>query len=243
MRVAVITPYCREDLNILRNCHESVQQQTHPCTHFMVADGFPREEIAGWQVEHIILSKAHNDSGNSPRGIGSFSAMNQGYDAIAYLDADNWFYPLHIQSMVDLHGKTGAAVCTASRTIHRWDGSLMFVDQNDSDGKRHVDTSCLFLTRAAFHVLPLWVMMPKELGPVCDRVMWQAICARRISHAHHTQPTVAFRTQYQFHYDLLKETAPPGTKSHDESVGKADAWWRSLTADVRNGWARYFSNM
>jgi hypothetical protein len=243
MRVAVITPYYREDLETLRKCHESVRQQTHPCTHFMVADGHPLDEIASWPVENIILSTAHNDSGNTPRGIGSFSAMNQGYDAIAYLDADNWFYPNHIQSMVDLHRNTGADVYTASRTIHRWNGSLMFADQHDNDGKRHVDTSCLFLTRAAFHVLPLWVMMPKELGPVCDRIMWQAIRARRISHAHHPEPTVAFRTQYQIHYQAIGETPPPGTKSTADSIGKSDSWWRSLPPDVRNGWARYFSNM
>jgi glycosyltransferase involved in cell wall biosynthesis len=276
MRVAVITPYYREDQNILRKCHESVRQQTHPCAHFMVADGFPREEISRWEVEHFILPKAHGDSGNTPRGIGSLSAMNQGYDAIAYLDADNWFYSNHIGAMVDLYGKTGAAVCTASRTIHRWDESLMFVDRQDSDGAKdllknkcynffpdiaenqviykkscntyfltgpkHVDTSCLFLTRSAFQLLPLWVMMPKELGPICDRVMWQAILARGITHAHHPQPTVAFRTQYQFHYALLKETPPPGTKSHDESVGKAVKWWNSLSNEARAGWVRCFGS-
>jgi hypothetical protein len=83
LRVAVITPYHREELEILQKCHESVRQQTYPCAHYMVADGFPRQEIAIWPVEHIILSQPHSDSGNTPRGIGSFSAMNQGYDAIA----------------------------------------------------------------------------------------------------------------------------------------------------------------
>ena len=144
MRVAVITPYYREPLGILRHCHESVRRQTHPCAHFMVADGFPSQDVAGWVVQHISLSQPHHDVGNTPRGIGALSAMNQGFDAIAFLDADNWYYPQHIEEMLCLHRKTGAAICTAARTIHRLDGSLMFPDR-ESDGDSHVDTSCFFV--------------------------------------------------------------------------------------------------
>ncbi|MCW9040229.1 MAG: tetratricopeptide repeat protein, partial [Rhodospirillales bacterium] len=45
VKVAVITPYYGEDLEILKRCHDSVATQTHPCTHFMVADGRPKAEI------------------------------------------------------------------------------------------------------------------------------------------------------------------------------------------------------
>ena len=240
LRVAVVTPYFRETLDVLRNCHESVRKQTYPCTHFLVADGNPSQEVAGWPVEHVILSKPHNDVGNTPRAIGSLSAMNQGYDAIACLDADNWYYPEHVESMVNLHRQTGAAVCTASRTIHRLDGSLMYADVNECDGQRHVDTSCLFFTRAAFRLLPIWAMMPPQLGAIGDTVMFQAILARRLPRAHNPQPTVAFRTQYQVHYWNIGEPAPPGTKSNAESTGQAVAWWNALPEAVRNDWTRYF---
>jgi cellulose synthase/poly-beta-1,6-N-acetylglucosamine synthase-like glycosyltransferase len=49
-RIAVVTPYYQENLDILKKCQESVRQQTYLCTHFMVADGFPRDEIASWPV-------------------------------------------------------------------------------------------------------------------------------------------------------------------------------------------------
>jgi hypothetical protein len=167
--------------------------------------------------------------------------MNQGYDAVAYLDADNWYYPGHVEAMVNLHQRTGAAVCTAGRSIHRLDGSLMYVDAHESDGQKHVDTSCLFLTRTAFRVLPVWAMMPPQLAPAGDMVFWQAILARKLSHAHNRQPTVAFRTQYQVHYQNIGEPAPAGTKANADTTGAADRWWASLPAPEREEWSRYFA--
>ena len=98
LRVAVITPYYRESLEMLQFCHDSVRTQTYPCTHFLVADGHARPEISGWAVQHLILPQAHGDDGNTPRCLGSLSAMKQGFDVITYLDADNWYYPNHIDA-------------------------------------------------------------------------------------------------------------------------------------------------
>ncbi len=239
-RVAVITPYFEESEDVLRTCYESVQRQGHSCTHFLVADGSPRSDVVSWPAEHIILPRSHKDNGNTPRAIGSLSAMNQGYDAIAYLDADNWFYPDHIESMVDLHRRTGVAVCTASRTMHRLDGSLLYADVFDCDGQKHVDTSCHFLTRPAFQVLPIWAMMPRQLGPICDVVIWQSILSRHLTHAHNLRPTVAFRTQYQVHYKNIGECPPPNTKSGAESTGKAVKWWQALPEKERDDWGNCF---
>jgi glycosyltransferase involved in cell wall biosynthesis len=241
LRVAVITPYYREPLTMLRQCHDSVRTQTYPCTHFLIADGHPQEEISTWSAQHLILPQAHSDNGNTPRAIGSLSAMNQGFDAIAYLDADNWFYPNHVDLMLSQQRETGAAVCTASRSIHRWDGSLMYIDTHECNGKSHVDTSCLFLTRAAYRVLPIWAMMPSQLGPICDTIIWQAIQARQLPTAHQNRPTVAFRTQYQVHYQNIGEPAPADVKSNEASTGQAARWWHSLPEDVRNDWSRFLA--
>ncbi|MEM9692341.1 MAG: glycosyltransferase, partial [Myxococcota bacterium] len=153
-RVAVVTPYYREEAAVLEQCVASVAAQTVPVTHFVVADGHPQPDLVDrFRVEHLVLPDAHGDNGNTPRAIGSLSAVNRGFDAIAYLDADNWYRPEHIERMVALQRRTGASVCTSGRTIHRLDGSFMLVDR-ESDGLRHVDTSCLFLTRDAFRLVP-----------------------------------------------------------------------------------------
>jgi glycosyltransferase involved in cell wall biosynthesis len=242
LRVAVITPYYQEAEDVLRTCYDSVRRQSYACTHFLVADGSPRLDVLTWPAEHIVLPRPHEDLGNTPRAIGSLAAMNQGFDAIAFLDADNWYCPDHVEAMVDLHRRTGAAVCTAGRTIHRLDGSLLYVDKHDCDGQKHVDTSCLFLTRPAFRLLPLWAMMPQQLSPIGDTVMWQTILQRRLAHAHSPRPTVAFRTQYQVHYRIAGETPPPHAKSNAESIDRALGWWRALPEQQRDDWIKYFGS-
>jgi hypothetical protein len=96
--------------------------------------------------------------------------------------------------------------------------------------------------RPAFRVLPIWMMMPTQLGPVGDQVIWQSIVARRIPCAHNPKPTVAFRTKEHVHYWSLGEPAPSGAKSNVESTGKALSWWNSLPEPVRNEWGRYFAS-
>ena len=122
-RIAVITPYCQEPTEILRQCHDSVLRQQVPCDHVMIADGFPNAEVAGWAVRHVILPVAHADVGNTPHSVGSLLADAEGYDFIAYLDADNWYRPDHLSSLVQLYEVTKAPVCCAWRTFHRPDGS------------------------------------------------------------------------------------------------------------------------
>src|SRR5438552_2141705 len=117
LRVATITAYHREPVKILRQCHESVLAQTYPTTHFLVADGAPQEAVDAWEAEHIILPRSHGDFGDTPRVIGTISALNLGYDAITFLDADNWYHRKHVELMAAAHKQTGRNVCLGSRAI------------------------------------------------------------------------------------------------------------------------------
>lgn len=242
LRVAVVTPYYEENLDILRQCRQSVMDQTYPCTHFLVADGSPLfETVRQWTgAEHLLLSHPHADCGNTPRCVGSLSAMNQGFDAVTYLDGDNWFYPGHIQAMVELQRRTGSEVCTATRTIHRTDGSLMGTDTNESDGEKFCDTSCLYLTRSAFGLLPLWAMMPKPLSISGDRLIWTAVINQGFRRARCVQPTVAYRTPYAIHYQTIGEAPPPDAKTNADYTGRINQWWKDLPEVERAKWLRYF---
>src|SRR5271170_4341899 len=99
-RIAVITPYYKEPLAMLRHCHESVLAQDVGADHFLIADGFPSVDFTDAHVKHIALPHAHSDNGNTPRGVGSLLADAEGYDFIAFLDADNWFHPGHLSSLI-----------------------------------------------------------------------------------------------------------------------------------------------
>ena len=47
---------------------------------------------------------------------------------------------------------------------------------------------------------------------MADRVVWQTIKNMQLQHAHTGLPTVAYRTNYRFHYDHFGVAAPVGAK-------------------------------
>lgn len=148
MRVAVITPYYKEPNELLEQCRASVLDQTVACDHVFVADGFPNAVVGRWRAKHFILPNAHGDAGNMARVIGSLSAFAQGYDAVAFLDADNWYRSDHIQRLLELHRRTGAAVCTSRRSMHRADGSYMFDDSKATAMRTWIRTAYFLRDRA-----------------------------------------------------------------------------------------------
>lgn len=231
MKIAVITPYYKEDDAILDQCHQSVRGQTMACDHFLVADGFPKPIVDRWQARHMILPQPHADIGNMPRILGSLSAFNLGYDAVAFLDADNWYHPDHIERLVQLHTATGAVVCTSSRSMHRPDGSYMF-DDDKNDGKRHVDSNCFFLTRPAIKILTRWAAMPRQLSPITDTVYWETIKRARLSHAHNKTPTVCYRTTWESDFKRMAEPMPEGVKRL-EMTDAPYRWIKALSAAER----------
>jgi len=224
MKVAVITPYFNTPMEWLHQCHMSVKAQTYPCTHFIIADGKPIDIIDSWAAQHIKLPFNHGDYGDTPRGVGSVTAIGQRFDAIAYLDADNWYYPDHIASMVKLQRKTGAGVVSSTRNLHRLDGTLLG-KCFEVDGERFVDNNCYFIARPAFQIVSLWWMMEilfggkegtglgKEIHSIDDRVIWAEVKRLKLSRVHSGRATVAYRTAFRNHYLYFGEEPPADAKS------------------------------
>jgi glycosyltransferase involved in cell wall biosynthesis len=209
MRVAVVTPRFREPRAWLDRCLESVRRQTIPCTHVVVDDGGDPTPDDG--IERIVLPAPHADFGDAARAIGSVSAIVRGYDAIAWLDADNWFAPTHLQTLLALHVRTGAAVVTSARMLHRLDGEVLG-PCGEVDGERFVDTSCMMITRAAFPIVAEWYLMPRERHVVGDRVVWRRIVESGLTRAHTGIPTLSYRTPYRVHYESFGVPPPEGAK-------------------------------
>lgn len=231
MKIAIITPYYKEDDEILFQCHRSVLCQTMACDHFIVADGFPKAIVDRWQAKHLVFPEAHADIGNMPRILASLSAFNLGYDAVAFLDADNWYSPDHIERLVRLHERTGAVVCTSNRSMHRPDGSYMF-DDDMSDGMRHVDTNCFFLARPVVKVLARWAAMPRQLSPISDTIYWETIKRERLSHAHDKAPTVCYRTTWAIDFERMAEPMPESVKPPELTTAPW-RWIKALSASER----------
>jgi len=230
-QVAVVTPYFKESLGMLERCHKSVIDQGVEVAHYMVADGHTRAELLAWpRVRHVSLPNAHSDNGNTPRGMGAMLAESEGFPFIAFLDADNWYHPGHIQALLRIWQETGADICASARTIHDDEGvELLGVSDADEQAHTHADTSCLLIHKKAFESNRIWLRMPKQLSPVCDRVFFQYV-RQRYRVAMTREKSVAFRTQYEAHYRAAGRQPPDGAKS---DVGAEPFRWMRTLEGVR----------
>jgi len=230
-RIAVITPYCKETLEVLRQGHDSVltQDVEAEVDHFYIADGFPNSAIDQWKATNIALPMAHRNVGNTPRAVGALLAEAEGYDFISFLDDDNWYRQNHLSSLIRIHEATKASVCCSWRTFHRLDGTIISNLQEDEElAFQHVDTSCYFVHRSAFSLNLVWSQMPNELSPICDRVLFAAALHKLGNNlAFSKQATVAFRTDYPGHYTAVHETPPASGFSKPEKLDGAVTYLRS----------------
>ena len=206
-RIAVITPYHKESLQLLSRCHESVLAQDLPCTHVLVADGIGYPEVDDWNCRHIRLGVGHDDNGNTPRALGALAAMNEGFDCIAFLDADNWFSTDHLSRGIATQTATGCDVVFSDRHIVFPDGQRLTEQPLEDRDRRHADTSCILIFSAAFRSLALWAEMPRLLAPQCDRVMFSHLMATQRC-AWSSTATVYFETWYANHF-LAAGFIPP----------------------------------
>lgn len=232
LRIAVITPYYKEIDDVLLKCHESVLRQTYPCTHLLVADGHPRNSlfVNSDKTLHMILPQETANNGNTPRVVGGISADAYGFDAVAYLDADNWFEPDHIMTLLEVNRTDGSALISCKRKFYDLNENLLNVTDSDEDRNVHVDTSCWLIFRPAFAVLRAW-QMPKPLSPLADRIFFKKIINDRYHVTMTSYRTVAFRTQYADHYRAAGATVPDGAKGSDWYAPSLD-FLRSLPGVV-----------
>ena len=205
-RIAVVTPYYREPDSELERCLLSVRQQTLACDHIVVSDGFPNPLVDRFGATHVKLGQPHRDNGNTPRYVGGLIALAQGYDGVAYLDADNWYHPRHVELLVKKQHETGATAVCSARNIYLANGiKLLDIDVEDRM-RRHVDTSCLMITRSCEFIAHLWGQMPQSWGPVCDRVVFSALSGEPLAWTENR--TLNFKSNYAHHYRNANQPVP-----------------------------------
>lgn len=207
LRVAVVTPYFRESLDILRRCHDSVRAQSYPCRHILVADGAGQREIDGWDVEHLRLTAPAADYGDTPRAHGGAHAAAQGYDAIAWLDADNTLRAHHVASLVARRAATGASVVFSGRTLHLPDGRLVPA-LDPADGRAHIDTSCMLFAGDIASMAAVWLAYPRPLSVIDDRLVGRILHARGFRFACTGALTTRYTVNYAYVYSSLGLPVP-----------------------------------
>jgi hypothetical protein len=210
MKIAVVTPYITQDESWLKQCQESVRNQTHPCTHIAVADGHPHPLFDGApNTLHVILPGANGDFGNTPRALGAMLADSYGFDAVAFLDDDNWFEPNHLEAMAAAHIATRAPLVACRRIFRHLDGTRLDFVESAEDELQHVDTNCWLIARPAFALFASW-RLPKIAAFIGDRIFFQNAVRQRYRIAGVRHRTVNYRTKHPGHYLKAGLEIPPG---------------------------------
>lgn len=211
MKICVVTPYFQESNDWLIHAHASVRSQTVEARHILVCDGSAPAQIPEFQGTQIVLQRNYRDYGNTPRLIGCFHAITTfDADAIAFLDADNWYYPDHLRTLSGIAGNTQLGAAASARMLHRLDGTPMMKCPT-VDGANYIDTSCLMVFRGAFRHLIGWVLQSQETAAETDQYLWRLLRENGVRMAFVDRPTVAYRTRHQVHYEQAREISPPGT--------------------------------
>jgi glycosyltransferase involved in cell wall biosynthesis len=215
MRVAVITachvPYPHPYLD---KCIQSVKDQTYTdIHHIIVNDGAPPYSIPG--IDVINLTKNHNDFGDSLRAMGAASAIGQGYDAIAWLDYDNWYEPNHIELLVNGLISRGASIACSARWLYTVSEEKMG-QCYEVDGVNFVDANCYLIGRESFRLAWKWLTIPAHNHYRDDRYIWTEV-KRMVAEegtiaVYSHVPTLCYRTNYTIHYKMFGLTPPLNSK-------------------------------
>ena len=219
MNICVVTPYFQTDLAWLQHAHDSVKAQTLSAHHVVVCDGSVPAQIERFQGSHVLLPRNYRDYGNTPRLIGCYHAMARGADAIAFLDADNWYQPTHLAGLVGFARQNGLEACSSARMLVRLDGSPM-MKCPQVNGRPHIDTSCLLVMRPAFQHLIAWVLAPQSEAATADNRLWQHMQRMGVRMGFFDSPTMAYRTRHAVHYMLAGETPPAGAVTRTDLDGE-----------------------
>ncbi len=235
---AVITPYHTEPFEIIERCHQSCLSQTIPCSHFLVSDGHVIQAINDLQAQHITLAHSHNDYGNTPRAIGALSAINQGFNPILFLDADNWFSSEHVENALATKAKNPYADVVASyRHLVLSDETIVEPDAEDTM-RQHIDTSCLAMFESSFFLLPLWATMTKPLSVIGDRIMYSAFKNHGLAVEWTGARSLFYSTNYAHHWARAGKQPPSETYSLNTSIlndfsSEQLFHWSRLDLDIR----------
>ena len=227
-RVAIVTPYWQEPRAVIERCIASVAAQSVPADHLLVADGAPQGWVDDAAVRHLRLDRNHGDFGNVARSIGALLAAGEGYDAIAFLDADNWIDGDHVALCVAAARAEPCDVVVARRRFELPDGTA--VPAPDDAGL--VDTNCLFLLPGAFPLIGRWALIPPALAAIGDRLFHAALIKAGNTLVTTERPSVTYVSHWAGHYAALGRAIPPDARNLD--LAGIAGWLSALTPAERD---------
>jgi len=144
--------------------------------------------------------------------------LSQDFDFIAYLDADNWFHPSHLASLLTLFENTQANVCHSLGSLNHVGEGLSLISEGVMDPLGCVDVNCLMFHKSAFKLLSLWLEMPKQLWPICAKVFWEGIRDRGFLVSSTERRSVVFRSKRESHYEEISTLSRRGSNEYQKNL-------------------------
>lgn len=202
-RICVVTPYWKEPREVLERCVRSVASQSVRADHVLVGDGGAvcHDWLPARVTRQIALETHHADLGATPRAVGLGWGVAQGYDALALLDADNWYEPRHLEACLAASKLAACDYVTTER--HLVDETGVALPLQDEDVRNHVDTNVLFFLPGSYRVLPVWERIPAPLYRGGDRFFYAALRSHGCQRLHLAHKTVNYYTRLTGHYSQL----------------------------------------
>lgn len=208
MKVAVVTPYHAEPEAWVQALIRSVATQTHPATHILIGDGVRNDAYDGDGRVHLSLPEATNDSGGTPRAVAGTWAVENGFDMVAYVDADDRIDREFVASLVRVREKVGADVVSVPHAYYDRDmqparnlegqhiGAWAHGSARQIGGTLYnfMPASGLALAGRALAHAGDWKKVPHELRRVHDVFFSQALISRPY--------TLAWLARALYHYRL-----------------------------------------
>jgi glycosyltransferase involved in cell wall biosynthesis len=224
MKVAIITPYHKESREAIERCIASVQQQTINSDHFLISDGHPQAFLDNIGVRHIKLDVSYGDNGNTPRGIGAQLAISEGYNGVAFLDADHWYESDHVQVCIEAaKSLTGNYIdcdyVVARRRLLSSDFKFKAVIPKGDE-----DTNLFYFCPGSYFMVPYWNLMPKEVSGICEVIFNAHLSLKNLVFAQTEKVTVNYVTRWANHYKQWGLPVPKDAKVSD--FEKSIAWCR-----------------
>lgn len=227
--VAVITATAGEPQDWIQKCNSSVNNQTISCAHIIVCDGPCREDVVDLRADLIQLEHRHYDCGDAARAHGLASALSRGFKAAAFLDADNWFAPSHVEGLIAAACKVGAPVAASRRWLCDIDGNVMGLC-TQSGSADFSDTSSVFLTADAFEFWIQLAHLPSWAHAIGDRIAWRKARLAGTTMGFTGEPTSYYRCKHASFYTRLGYALPPLVAPRsDGAISRAVTRWHELT--------------
>lgn len=232
-KFAIVTAYFKEEKYLLERCLRSVRQQSVAADHIVVADGVPQNWLDAKSVRHIRLDRSHGDYGNTARGVGALLAIAEDYDAIGFLDADNWLEPDHIAQCLAAASAVHGEPCDyviARRNLKRPDETTIAVA--DEPLTEHVDTNCFFFLPGSFHMIQRFATIPRALSIIGDRLFYKDLSAQQLRSAVVPVKTVNYHCMWASIYQAVAETPPAGAKPNVDQQPLVQ-WLKELSQEQK----------